>query len=111
MGRLESNARIYRHIQVLPMLYTNKTKVIERKRLRRSWHRLRTPEIKRLLNAATQALKQLFLSNKNSLWKTIKKIKEVKEYSAQLRTPQGTWVRTNFEKAHTLYTTTLHVRV
>jgi hypothetical protein len=31
----------------------------------------------------------------------IKKIKEVKKYSAPLRTQQGTWVRTNIEKAHT----------
>jgi hypothetical protein len=30
----------------------------------------------------------------------IKKIKQVKKYFAPLRTPQGTWARTNIEKAH-----------
>jgi hypothetical protein len=34
------------------------------------------------------------------LWKTIKKIKQVKKYSAPLRTSQGTWARTNIDKAH-----------
>jgi hypothetical protein len=33
--------------------------------LRRDWHRLRTPESKRLLNTATQELKQLLSNNIN----------------------------------------------
>jgi hypothetical protein len=76
---------------------------IEDERLRRDWHRLRTPESKRLLNIATQELKQLLNNNKNyciqtflqgltptkstdySLWKATKKP------SPPLRTSQGTY--------------------
>jgi hypothetical protein len=67
----------------------------EKRRLRRDWHRLRTPESKRLLNTATQDLKQLLNKNKNnrvqtlqqglaptestvySPWKATKEIKQV----------------------------------
>jgi hypothetical protein len=35
----------------------NKQKIEEKRRLRRGWHRLRTPETKRLLNTATQEIK------------------------------------------------------
>jgi hypothetical protein len=69
----------------------------EEKRLRREWHRLRTPASKRLLNAATQELKELN-NNKNecvqpflqgitprkstdySLWKATTKLKRVKNF-------------------------------
>jgi hypothetical protein len=75
------------------------------------------PESERLLNTTTQELKQLLNKNKNyciqtflhgltptesigySLWKANKKIKHVKKPSP-LRTSQGTWARTNIEKAH-----------
>jgi hypothetical protein len=39
-------------------------------------------------------------STDHSLWKAIKKIKRVKKPSPPLRTSQGTWVRSNVEKAH-----------
>jgi hypothetical protein len=42
-----------------------KQKIEEKRRLRRGWHRLRTPESKRLLNTATQKLNQLLNNNKN----------------------------------------------
>jgi hypothetical protein len=35
-----------------------------------------------------------------SLWKATKKIKQVKESSTPLRTSQGTWAKSNVEKAH-----------
>jgi hypothetical protein len=35
-----------------------------------------------------------------SLWKMIKKIKQVKKSSPRFRTPQGTWIRTNIEQVH-----------
>jgi hypothetical protein len=35
-----------------------------------------------------------------SLWKATKKIKQVKKSSPPLRTSQGTWTRSNVEKAH-----------
>jgi hypothetical protein len=80
---------------------------------------LLTPKSKRLLNTATQEIKQL-LNNKKidciqtflqgftptesadySLWNGTKKIKQVKKPSPPLRTSQGTWTRSNVEKAHT----------
>jgi hypothetical protein len=36
-----------------------------KRKLRRDWHRFRTPENKRLLNAATQDLKQIIRTIKN----------------------------------------------
>jgi hypothetical protein len=39
-------------------------------------------------------------SNDYSLWKATKKIKQVKKPSPPLRTSQGTWARSNVEKAH-----------
>jgi hypothetical protein len=47
-----------------------KQKIEEKRRLRRDWHRLRTPESKRLLNTATQELKQLLNRNKNDCIQT-----------------------------------------
>jgi DNA mismatch repair protein MutH len=43
---------------------TIKQKVADKRKLRRDWHRFRTPESKRFLNAATQDLKQLLNRNK-----------------------------------------------
>jgi hypothetical protein len=95
-----------------------KQKIQEKRRLRRGWHRLRTPASKRLLNIATQELKQLLNNNKNdciqtflqgltptestdySLCKATKKIKQVKKPSPPLRASQGTWASRNVEKAH-----------
>jgi hypothetical protein len=39
-GWMKRNARTYRHMQDLPMPYTNKTKNHRKIRLRRSWHQL-----------------------------------------------------------------------
>jgi hypothetical protein len=95
-----------------------KQKIEEKRRFRRGWHRLRTPESKRLLNTATQELEQLLNNNKTdciqtflhgltstestdySLWQATKKIKPVKKPSPPLRTSEGTWARSNVEKAH-----------
>jgi hypothetical protein len=99
--------------------YQSKRKIEEKRRLQRDWHRLQTPESKRLLNTATQELKQLLNNNKNdciqtflqgltptestdySMWKVTKKIKQVKKSSPPLRTSRGTWARSNVKKAHT----------
>jgi hypothetical protein len=72
---------------------------------------------KTLLNRATQDLKQLLHQHKNaniqkflhgltptastvySLWKTTKKLKTVTQPSVPIRTSQGTWARSNAEKA------------
>jgi hypothetical protein len=91
-----------------PIILVIKQKIEEKRILHRDWHRLRPPEGKRLLNTATQVLKQLLSNNKNyciqtflqghtptestdySLWKVTKKIKQVKKPSPPLRTSQGT---------------------
>jgi hypothetical protein len=70
-----------------------------------------------VLNRATQDLKQFLHQHKNSniqrflhgltlmastdssLWKTTKKLKTVTQPSIPIRTSQGTWVRSNAEKA------------
>jgi hypothetical protein len=83
-----------------------KQNIEEKRKLLRGWQRLQAPESKRLFNTATQELKQLLNNNKNnciqtflqgptqtestdcSLWKTNKKIKEVKKPSPPLRTSQ-----------------------
>jgi hypothetical protein len=43
-----------------------KQKITERKILCRCWYQLRTPDSKRLFNAAIQELKQLLISNQNN---------------------------------------------
>jgi hypothetical protein len=96
-----------------------KEKIEEKRRLRSDWHRLRTRESKRLLNTATQELKQILNNNQNycnqtflqglkpteftdySLWKATKKIIQVKKQFPPLRTSKETWARSNVEKAHT----------
>jgi hypothetical protein len=68
-----------------------KQKLAEKRRLQKEWHRHRTPTSKKLINKATQELKQLLYDHKNyniqtflngltptvstgySLWKTTKK--------------------------------------
>jgi hypothetical protein len=88
----------------------------EKRKLRRDWHRFRTPESKRLLNAATQDLKKLVRTIKNdqvqtflpeliptaatdySLWKATKSLKRVTLPSPPLQTYHGTWANSNFDK-------------
>jgi hypothetical protein len=96
----------------------NKQKFLNKRRLHRNWHRFRTPESKRLLNAPTRELKQLLADTNNasfqtlqnlsptastdySLWKAAKKAKQAINYSHPLRTRE-TWARMNTEKAQTL---------
>jgi hypothetical protein len=83
--------------------------------MRKEWHLHRIPTSKKLFNRATQELKQLLHDHKNyniqtflngltptastdySLWKTTRNL--VTQTSTPLRTPQGTWARTNADKA------------
>jgi hypothetical protein len=92
-----------------------KQKLLDKRRLQRNWHRLCTPESKRLLNTATRKLKQLLSENvyfqaflqdisptastDYSLWKAAKRTKETTNSSLPLQTARGTWARTNTEKA------------
>jgi hypothetical protein len=43
----------------------SKQKIEEKRKLHREWHHLQAPATKRLLNAATQELKELLHDNKN----------------------------------------------
>jgi hypothetical protein len=94
-----------------------KQKLLNERRLRRNWHRFRTPESKRLQNAATREITRLLADTNNasfqtflqnlsptastdySLWKAAKKAKQTTNYSYPLRTIRGTWARTNTEKS------------
>jgi hypothetical protein len=94
-----------------------KQKLAEKRRLWKEWHRTRIPTSKKLLNRASHNLRQLLHQHKNaniqtflhgltptastdySLWKTTKKLKTVTQPSLPIRTSQGTWARSNTEKA------------
>ena len=102
-------------IKTCPILITQKLQ--NKRRLRRNWHRLRTPESKRLFNAATRELKQLLTDYNNSsfqdfllnlspsastnysLWKAARKAKQIPNSSYPLRIPSGSWAKTSKEKA------------
>jgi hypothetical protein len=95
-----------------------KQKLAEKRKLRRDWHRFRTPESKRFLNTATQDLKQLIRRIKNdhvqsffqdlqpraaadySLWKATKSLKRITQPSPPIRTPLGTLASSNIHRAH-----------
>jgi hypothetical protein len=70
MGRLEHKTRTQRHTQDIQMPCISYTKNLRKRRLRRGWHWLRTPKSKRLLNTATQELKQFLNKNKNDCIQT-----------------------------------------
>jgi hypothetical protein len=91
---------------------------LDKRRLRRNWHQLRTSKNKRLLNAAARELKQLLNNNRNHNIQTFlkglalrhpptipygrrSKTKQITKSSPPLRTTQGTWARSDIEKANT----------
>jgi hypothetical protein len=96
-----------------------KHKSLNKRRLHRNRHRFRTPDSKRLLNAATRELKQLLADTNNASFKTFlqdlspttstyysllkaaKKAKQATNSSHPLRTTRGTWARMNTEKVRT----------
>jgi hypothetical protein len=114
-GRLEHNAQTNKTNEC-PLLI--KQKILDKRRLHRRWNQLGTPGNKLLLNTATRELKQLLNNNRNdniqtflqdltptasikySLWKAIKMTKQITESSPPLWMAQGTWARSDFEKAN-----------
>jgi hypothetical protein len=92
-----------------------KETIAERRKTRRQWQKISTPENKRLLNRAIQ-LRELLNSNKNqviqdhlknltpteateySLWKATKKLKQPKKIQPANQTTRR-WFRNNKEKA------------
>jgi hypothetical protein len=109
MRRLECNAGILKDTQGIQLPYNTE----EERRLHREGYRLQTPTSKRLLNAATQELKELLNNNKNdsiqiflqgltptestdySLWKATKKLKHVKKTFSDTMDIIRAWVRSN----------------
>lgn len=103
--------------QITPCPLRIKQKILDKRRLRRTWLRFHSPITKRLLNKASQELKQLISEYKNqqfqaytqnlsptlstdySLWKAVRSIKHITISLPPIRTPQDTWARTNKEKA------------
>jgi hypothetical protein len=107
MGRLDATPKYTDRHKAYNCPILIKQKIEEERRLWRGRHQLQTPESKRLLNTATQELKELN-NNKNDciqtflhgftptestdycLWKATNKIKQVKKAFPPLRTSQGT---------------------
>jgi hypothetical protein len=118
VGRLEGNAKFHAANRIHDCPISIEQKVAAKRKLRRDWHRFRTPESKRLLNSATQDPKHLLRRIKNdrvqtflqglqptastdySLWKATKNLKRITQPSPPLRTPFGTWANSNSDKAH-----------
>lgn len=95
-----------------------KQKIAEKRRLRRIWQRNRYPQDKIRYDKASRGLKNLikYLKNKSfsehlesltntadteySLWKATRNLEQRKEQIPPIRQPNGTWARTDSEKAH-----------
>lgn len=91
--------------------------VLEKRKARRKWQRIRTAENKAALNRISNALKQLLKEIKNqsfssflqeltdekstdySLWKVSKNLKRPKNPEPPIRNENGTWSRSSREKA------------
>lgn len=91
--------------------------VAEKRKLRKKWQRTRAPDDKTRLNNATQKLRREIIEIKNesinkylseltdgketdySLWKVTKKLKRPCMHSAPIRSLDGSWAKTNQQKA------------
>lgn len=94
-----------------------KKKIAEKRRLRRIWQNSRNPVDKNRLNHAAQTLKRCLVNLKNkwfdnftktltpteateySLWKSTKYIKRPVQHVPPIQKNDGTWAKTNSEKA------------
>lgn len=94
-------------------------KINQKRKIRQQWQLTRCPEIKRRLNHAIRELKQTLAQDRNNdfqsyltgldanassnytLWKATKKLKRPTTISPPLRTLDGSWARTDQEKAET----------
>jgi len=94
-----------------------KKRIAEKRRLRRIWQNSRHPLDKNAFNHAAQSLKRMLLSYKNkcfsdftknlsstedtdySLWKATKYLKRPKQHVPPVRNIDGTWAKSNVEKA------------
>lgn len=102
-------------VQELPNLI--KGKIAEKRGLRKLWQVTRSPENKTRLNQITRQLKGLLNNHKNSnierylqnltateateysLWKAVKKLNKGQQHNPPIRTVDGTWAKSNKEKA------------
>ncbi|KAH9637791.1 hypothetical protein HF086_017569 [Spodoptera exigua] len=92
-------------------------KVNERRKQRRQWHKTRYPYDKTRLNNATKELKNMIKEHKNrtlqyylynltahkytnySLWRATKNLKRPKDHVSPLRKQDGSWAKSEVEKA------------
>lgn len=104
------------HITNMPLFI--KTKILEKRKLRRQWHESRLKEDKTILNRAIVELKSLIQNWKDttlqtklesltatastgySLWKFTKSYERPQEAKPPLKRPGGGWARTSHEKAN-----------
>lgn len=103
--------------QVVPLAIRDK--LLEKRRLRKRWQQHRSPELKAKLNKAIKELKKLLYLEKNAgiqeflrnlspsaasdytLWKATKKLKQPQQAAPPISKQDGTWARTDQEKADT----------
>lgn len=104
-------------IQELPQHI--KIAILEKRRLRRTWHISRNPLAKRHFNTAAQKLKRLLFTYKNdstqtylenltatdstdySLWKATKKLTNQINNVPPIKRPNGSWAKSDAEKSET----------
>lgn len=96
-----------------------KEKVLEKRKLRRDWHRTRHKSDKAALNKAIKELKEMLDNNNNatlqgklqnltatasseySLWKFTKTFNRPQQFKSAIRKNEGGWAKTGREKAQT----------
>jgi Endonuclease-reverse transcriptase len=94
-----------------------KNKILEKRRLRKTWQLTRSPKDKTKLNKSVKELKLLINKENNrkiqdyitnltateatnySLWKATKKITKPQQFSSPLKLPNGNWARNEEQKA------------
>lgn len=94
-----------------------KINIAEKRKLRKQWQHTRSPHDKAKLNKAIKELKKLLEEEKNeaiqaylqgltptevtdySLWKATRKVKQPQQFIPPIKLADGSWARTNKEKA------------
>lgn len=95
-----------------------KQKIDEKRKLRKVWQRTRAPQDKSTLNKTIKELKHLLETNSNmaiqnylqnlsatkssdySLWKATRRLNKSQEVNPPIRKKDGSWARSNIEKAN-----------
>jgi hypothetical protein len=107
------NTPLYKNSCAQPI----KQKIIDKRKLHKRWKTTRLPRNKAALNKAIKELKQLLYQEKQqaitiylksltateatdySLWKAIKRLKNLQVHVPPIRTNKGEWAKSNIQKA------------